>query len=145
MIDVAEAVALQGFERVEATPSTALLRVVATVPRTVAPNGPPKLVIDNGECIRRLSPLPPPPEEDGLIRFGYSTPVSLIDRGRTLFALEVSAAVRLDLPPPRRRSLEVDVPVPGGPEPLDDSLDPESRSEQAERPPEADGETITAP
>src|SRR5436309_2309567 len=91
---------LEGFERVDATAERALLRVNARM----GGNGgsPPALVVDDGQQLHRLTPLPSPPGEPGALRAAYSAPVALL-AGRTAFALELASGEMVDLPAPARR------------------------------------------
>src|SRR5262249_20272746 len=94
---------LEQFERIEAAPDRALLRVAARPDARRAGNGPPTLVIDDGARLHRLAPLPAPADPTGLMRAAYSAPVALL-QGRTACALELGGGAVVDLPAPTRRA-----------------------------------------
>jgi hypothetical protein len=93
---------VEEFEQVQAAPGTALLRLSARPSAGVVEDGPSTLVVDDGERLHRLAPLPSPPGDDGLLRFAYSAPLALIG-GHTAFALELPDGSVLGLPAPTKR------------------------------------------
>lgn len=102
MSAAASFIELQGFEQVEATPGTALLRVVVRLTDGAVPGELPRLLIDDGARVHRLRPLPSPRDGSGVLRAAYSAQTSLL-AGRTAFALEFSEGNVIDLPAPTPR------------------------------------------
>ena len=93
------AIELQGFERIDASPGTALLRVTGTHAGTKKKRRPLTLVIDDGSQLHRLAPLPAPPDSGDMLRVAFSAPVALLG-GRTAFALDLGRGEIVDLPAP---------------------------------------------
>jgi O-antigen/teichoic acid export membrane protein len=89
---------LQRFERVETSRHTTLLRLAARV-LDHATSAPAILVIEHGQERIRLSPVPWPPVEHGLIRTCYTIKTALL-KPSTTYALELSDDSALELPAP---------------------------------------------
>ena len=83
---------LDGFERIDASPGTALLRVTARGGAGEAASGSPTLVIDDGVRLHRLTPLPAPPDAGDVIRAAFSAPISLL---RNIVRASARSASRL--------------------------------------------------
>jgi len=114
------AIELEGFEQIEATPGTALLRISAratgggTAGRTTrggASRGSAKLIVDDGARLHHFTPLPAPPDPPGVLRYAYSVPAAVLG-GRAAYALELSDGSTVDLPSPtaKRRIARAAVP-----------------------------------
>jgi hypothetical protein len=97
------AIELVEFELVEAAPGTALLRVAARPAGGIRTDERPTLVVDDGQRVHRLDPLPSPPDPDGLLRVAFSAPASLLGT-QTSFSLELSKKAVVQLPAPTRRT-----------------------------------------
>ncbi|MDQ2759932.1 MAG: hypothetical protein M3Y17_05715, partial [Actinomycetota bacterium] len=102
MTDPSSFIAVEEFERVEAVPGTALLRLAARQSAGTPVNGKPTLVIDDGAAVHRLTALPSPAGPKGWMRVAYSAPSALLE-GRKGFALELASGEVVDLPAPTPR------------------------------------------
>ncbi len=65
-------------------------------------DGPSTLVVDDGERLHRLAPLPVPAGNNGLLRLAYTAPLAVLE-GHTEFALELPDGSVLGLPAPIKR------------------------------------------
>ena len=101
MTDAWHSLKLKRFERVEAAPTVALLRITGKGPRRSSTIGErPRLAADDGDAVRRFVPIPAPPDTDrGLLRAAYSVPSPIIT-GQTVFSLEFPDGAVIPLPPP---------------------------------------------
>jgi len=102
-------IVLENFERIEATPETALLRIAGHVSGHGSLE-PPALLIGESRP-RRLVPLPAPPNPPGVLRAAYRAPRTVLE-GESAFALELGEGVVVDLPSPRLARLRRE-PPPG--------------------------------
>lgn len=116
---------LEEFELVQAAPGTALLRVTAIAPPPTPRE--PTLLVNDGDHVHRVRPLPSPPDPEGWLRVAYSLRAEVLDRAPT-FTLELWPGAFLELPEPLergRRVLPERAPLPGpGPGP-ETETDPE--------------------
>ena len=103
MIGAPSAIELEGFERLEATPGTALLRIAARASAGTLDARRVTLVVHHGRRGVRLSPLPAPPDRSGMLRLAYSAPLALVDQADG-FALELVDGSILELPTPTLRA-----------------------------------------
>jgi hypothetical protein len=95
---------LEEFELVQATPGTVLLRVTARAPASIPRE--PTLLVDDGEHVHRVRPLPSPPDPDGWLRAAYSLRSEILD-DMPAFMLEVWPGAFFDLPDPLERGRPV--------------------------------------
>ncbi|MGA9858145.1 MAG: hypothetical protein WBQ18_09810 [Solirubrobacteraceae bacterium] len=120
MTDAWHSLKLKRFERVDAVPSVALLRITGKGPRRSPAIGDrPTLAADDGESARRFAPIPAPPDEDrALLRAAYSVPDAAITPN-TVFSLEFAdgAVIPLPAPAPGEARVPVTRPEAGEPEP----------------------------
>jgi hypothetical protein len=91
---------LEEFELVQAAPDTALLRVTARAPAAMPPD--PTLLIDDGNQVHRVRPLPSPPDPEGWLRAAYSLRTEVLDRAPA-FTLELWPGAFVELPVPMHR------------------------------------------
>src|SRR5829696_950351 len=93
------------FERVDASPGTALLRLSGRFDGAV--RDVPSLVVDDGRSTRTVAPLPDPsggrPGAGGAWRGAFPVPLELLESGRVAYALRAGAGV-VDLPRPAGRA-----------------------------------------
>ena len=118
---------LEEFERIEAEPGSALLRVAAKPTSEVSSDVSPTLLIENGARVDRLSPLPALPISDEMLRAAYSAPAALIGV-QTAFALELPGGELVHLPAPVRSARRI-APHRAPPPRLEPDR-PESRRDQ---------------
>jgi hypothetical protein len=88
---------LDHFEQMPATAATLLLRVGGRG-RSKAP----ALLVDDGQDVRRIEPLPGPPVPSGEVRAAFSLPVEAVRQAAT-FALDLGGGRVVSLPDPQDR------------------------------------------
>lgn len=96
------AIELTEFERVDAAPGTALLRLAARPTQGISVAEPPMLVVNDGQRVHRLSALPAARDPSGLWRAAFSAPATLLGP-HSSYSLELSDGSVLDLPAPTPR------------------------------------------
>ena len=104
------AIELIEFERVDAAPGTALLRVAARRTSETSPDERPTLVVDDGQRVHRLAPVPAPADPVGLLRAAFSAPAALLG-SHAFYSLEFSNRAVVALPAPARRKARGDEPA----------------------------------
>jgi DNA-binding Xre family transcriptional regulator len=97
-------VAVEKFERIQARPGVALLRVTARVQPATVITDPVTLVIYDRDAVRRVAPLTAAPDQPGLLRLAYSAPIKQLGSRAAIFALELPDGLVVDLPAPVERS-----------------------------------------
>ena len=106
MTDRSQSVETKVFEHVLAAPGTALLRVLATIPRRRSSASRPNLVIKDQQSTQRFAPLPAPDDPRGILRVAYSVPVELLERAVT-FGLEFQSGGPVMVPQPTAGSMRL--------------------------------------
>jgi len=102
VIDSSSSIELEEFDQIEAAPGTALLRIAARTSSPSAAGAPSTLVVDDGQRLHRVSPLPAPQDPSGLLRAAYPVALGLL-QGRPRFSLEFPDGSSIELPSPNRR------------------------------------------
>jgi hypothetical protein len=113
---------VEGFEQVQATPGTALLRLSGRWQAEVRERlAPPMLVIDDGRRTHRVAALPGPDEANPLAgpdaplwRAAFAAPAALLG-SRCAFALDVGRGGLIDIPRPGARAAAATRAVPAVP------------------------------
>ena len=111
MTDAWSSIELDAFERIHTATGIALLRVLARLHEQEALNGPATLVIDDGERLHRLAPLPTQHDVPGELALSYSVSTFLLDSARA-FSLELGDTDHLPLPEPTVGGYELQLQAP---------------------------------